>query len=304
MRSFTEPLSELKEYADLKAQLKNAKEAVQVSGCIDAQKPHFIYSLAEEQENCLIVTFQEQKARELYENYRFFDRDAVYYPAKDVLFYQSDIRGNLLTGERLGAVKALLEQGRVTVITTFDALMDRVAPLSHIRGSIMEYSLGDALDMEQAKRQLVRMGYERNHQVESAGQFAARGGILDIFPLTEENPCRIELWGDEIDSMRSFDVESQRSIENLTQVRIYPASEVVLTPELAEHGLQALEQEKTELYERFRKEMKTEEAYRLKTAVDAFAEEIRELGQGVNLDSYLMYFIEGTVSFLDFVCPG
>ena len=304
MRSFTEPLSELKEYADLKAQLKNAKEAVQVSGCIDAQKPHFIYSLAEEQENCLIVTFQEQKARELYENYRFFDRDAVYYPAKDVLFYQSDIRGNLLTGERLGAVKALLEQGRVTVITTFDALMDRVAPLSHIRGSIMESSLGDALDMEQAKRQLVRMGYERNHQVESAGQFATRGGILDIFPLTEENPCRIELWGDEIDSMRSFDVESQRSIENLTQVRIYPASEVVLTPELAEHGLQALEQEKTELYERFRKEMKTEEAYRLKTAVDAFAEEIRELGQGVNLDSYLMYFIEGTVSFLDYFDVG
>lgn len=93
MRSFTEPLSELKEYADLKEQLKNTKEAVQVSGCIDAQKPHFIYSLAEEQENCLIVTFQEQKARELYENYRFFDRDAVYYPAKDVLFYQSDIRG-------------------------------------------------------------------------------------------------------------------------------------------------------------------------------------------------------------------
>ena len=71
MKSFTEPLSGLKEYADLKAQLKNTKEMVQVSGCIDTQKPHFIYSLAGEKENCLIVTFQEQKARELYENYRF-----------------------------------------------------------------------------------------------------------------------------------------------------------------------------------------------------------------------------------------
>ena len=117
MKSFTEPLLELKEYADLKAELKNTKEAVQVSGCIDTQKPHFMYSLIGEKENCLIVTFQEQKAKELYENYRFFDRQAVYYPAKDVLFYQSDIRGNLLTGERLAAVKAILEPVSYTHLT-------------------------------------------------------------------------------------------------------------------------------------------------------------------------------------------
>lgn len=300
MKSFTEPLLQLKEYADLKAQLKNTKEVVQVSGCIDAQKPHFMYSLIGEKENCLIVTFQEQKAKELYENYRFFDRQAVYYPARDVLFYQSDIRGNLLAGERLAAVKAMLEQERVTIITTFDALMDRIVPLSHIRKSLLEYSLGDTLDMEETKAQLVRMGYERNYQVEAAGQFAVRGGILDIFPLTEENPCRIELWGDEIDSMRRFDVESQRSIENLEQVRIYPAAEVVLFPEMAEAGLAQLKEEEKKLYEKFRKEMKTEEAHRLKTAVDALIEEITQLGQGANIDSYLMYFLEETVSFLDY----
>lgn len=300
MKSFTEPLSELKEYEDLKAQLKKGKEVVQVSGCIDTQKPHFMYSLLREQESCLIVTFQEQKAKELYESYRFFDRQVLYYPPRDVLFYQSDIRGNLLTGERLTAVKAILEQEKVTVITTFDALMDKIVPLAHIRRAILEYSLGETLDMEEVKKRLVQMGYERNYQVEAAGQFAVRGGILDIFPLTEENPCRIELWGDEIDSMRRFDVESQRSIENLEQVRIYPASEMVLFPELAERGLKALEKEKKELYEIFRKEMKTEEAHRLKTMVEGFSEEIRELGQGTGADSYLMYFMEETVSFLDY----
>ncbi len=300
MKSFTEPLVELKEYADLRAQLKNAKEVVQVSGCIDTQKPHFIYSLVKGQKNCLIVTFQEQKAKELYENYRFFDKDVVYYPARDVLFYQSDIRGNLLTGERLAAVKAILEQGQVTVVTTFDALMDRIAPVGHIKDAALDYALGDSLDMETVQKRLVQMGYERNYQVESAGQFAVRGGILDIFPLTEENPCRIELWGDEIDSLRRFDVESQRSIENLAKVRIYPASEVVLLPELVEQGLAALQKEKEALYSKFREEMKTEEAHRLKSAVDLLVEEITELGQGANLDSYLMYFLEGTVSFLDY----
>ena len=300
MESFIEPLKELKEYKELKHELPKMKGIVQVSGCIDTQKPHFIYGLLEGEWSGLIVTFQEQKARELYESYRFFDRNAVYYPAKDVLFYQSDIRGNLLTAERLTAVKSLIEREKATVITTFDALMDKALPLQEIAGNVLEYVLADVLDMEEAKNRLIRMGYERNYQVEIAGQFAVRGGILDIFPLTEENPYRIELWGDEIDSIRSFDVESQRSIENLERVRIYPASEVVLPQESIARGLERLQQEKERLYETFRQEMKTEEAHRLKTMVDALAEEVAELGQSSGLDSFLAYFAEETVSFLDY----
>ena len=300
MKSFTEPLLGLNEFQKLKKELISLRGIAQVSGCIDTQKPHFIYSLMEEKNSGVIVTFEEQKARELYENYRFFDRDAVYYPAKDVLFYQSDIRGNLLTAERLTTIKALLERERVTVITTFDALMDRVTPLSCIQKGVLEYRLGDVLQLELVISRLVELGYERNYQVESAGQFSIRGGILDIFPLTEENPYRIELWGDEIDSIRSFDAESQRSIENLQQVRIYPASEIVLSKQESQRGLELLEQEKNRLCEAFRKEMKTEEAHRLKTTIEALSEEIRELGQCAGLDSYLTYFVKDTVSFLDY----
>ena len=72
---------------------------------------------------------------------------------------------------------------------------------------------------------LAEMKYERVAQIEGPGQFAVRGGIIDIYPLTEELPVRIELWDDEIDSIRSFDVESQRSVENLEEITIYPASE-------------------------------------------------------------------------------
>ncbi len=303
MKSFTEPLLGLSEYEKLKKQLTKLDRVAQVSGCVDTQKPHFMYSLLEQKYHGVIVTFQEQKAREIYENYRFFDRNVLYYPAKDVLFYQSDIRGNLLTAERLTTVKALLEGGTVTVVTTFDALMDRVMPLSCIQEGILTYALGDVLDIEKVKTQLVRLGYERNYQVERAGQFAVRGGILDIFPLTEENPYRLELWGDEIDSMRSFDVESQRSIQNLEKVSIYPATEIVLSKESLERGLKSLEQEKIQLYETFRKEMKTEEAHRIKTAIETLLEEFTELGQGTGIDSYLTYFTEETVSFLDYFEP-
>lgn len=300
MRSFTEPLLDLKEYEELENILSKQKGVVQVSGCIDAQKPHLIYSLSRGKGNLLIVTFNEQKAREIYESYRFYDRQAVYYPAKDVLFYQSDIRGNLLTAERLQAVKAILEWEQVTVITTFDALMDKLVPLDNMKSGILTYSVGDTLNMEEMKQRLVQLGYERNYQIESSGQFAIRGGILDIFPLTEEVPYRIELWGDEIDSIRSFEVDSQRSIENLETVRIYPACEIVLPPEQVELGLKKMEQEADRLYETFRKEMKTEEAHRIKKMVDGLKEEMTQLGTIGNLDSYLSYFFEKTVSFLEY----
>ena len=74
-------------------------------------------------------------------------------------------------------------------------------------------------------RKSLDLGYVREVQIEKPGQFAVRGGILDIFPLTEEVPVRIELWGDEVDSIRTFDVESQRSIENLQEIEVYPAAE-------------------------------------------------------------------------------
>lgn len=86
----------------------------------------------------------------------------------------------------------------------------------------------------------MRLGYERTFQVESTGQFSVRGGILDIYPLTEQNPIRIELWGDEIDSIRSFDAESQRSIENLEEITIYPASELILTEDTIARGVKAI----------------------------------------------------------------
>ncbi len=304
MEAFIRPLRELKEFEDLEADLKKGAGIRQVSGCIDAQKPHLIYALCNGAAGKLIVTFSEQKARELYEACRFFDKNAVYYPARDILFYQSDIRGNLLTGQRMAAVKVLLEQKNPVLITTFDALMDRLVPLEVVVDSILQVKVGDSLNLEQTALRLVRMGYERNYQVETSGQFALRGGILDVFPLTEESPLRIELWGDEVDSIRSFEAESQRSIENLERAEIYPASEAVLTEERLARGLEKIEAEGSRLYKALRQEMKTEEAYRVKSSLETLKEELAAQQGQVNVESYLPYFFEKTVSLMDYFDSG
>ena len=210
MRAFVEPLEELSGFEEMTHNMQQ-DGLISITGCIDAQKPHMIYGVGNGRKNKIIVTFHEQKAKELYEDYRFFDPAVVYYPAKDVLFYQSDIRGNLLTAERIQALRAIHEQDEVTVITTFDALMNTMAPAKQLWDSICRIAPEDTIDLEQMKDLLVCMGYEKEYQVESMGQFAIRGGILDIFPLTEDNPVRIEMWGDEVDTIRSFDVSGLRA---------------------------------------------------------------------------------------------
>ncbi len=300
MRAFLEPLRSLEEMEKLRAQLRKEPGIRMVSGCIDPQKPHLMYGLGNDFKYKVIVTFNEQKARELCEEYRFFEPGAVYYPAKDILFYQSDLRGNVLTRERILALKTLAEGNAVTIVTTYDALMNRLQKPDRFLKAVKTWRAGDAVDLQKLKKELVKIGYEPSYQVESAGQFAVRGGIVDIFPLTEENPYRMELWGDEIDSLRSFDVESQRSIENLESIEVYPAQEMILSRQQKEAGLKWIQEDADKLYACYRKDMKTEEAARIKQAVNELAEALREQACVDGLDAYLTYFEKDTVSLLDY----
>lgn len=300
MKTFTNPMMGLKEFEDLKAALPKLSGVLQISGCIDAAKPHMIYSIGNGSGNRIIVTFHEQKAKELVEEYRFFDKNVAYYPAKDILFYQSDIRGNVLTAERINALKLMSEGEPCTIVTTFDGLMNPMPAPGRFTEAVQKISVGDTIDLSEFTKCLAELGYEKNYQAQTRGDFSVRGGIVDVFPLTEDNPFRIELWGDEVDSIRSFDAESQRSIENLEEVHIYPACELVLSEEERAAGIESILAEAERVSEKLRGEMKTEEAYRVKSAAEQIAEEAGELGISAGLDAYLSYFCKERVSLLDY----
>ena len=225
MKAFLTPLQGFAEFEQIKEKSKTNKGILQVSGCMESQKSHLMYGLSGIAPYRLILAEDERRAREIYEDYRFYDRKVYSYPAKDLLFFQADIHGNLLIRQRMKVIKALLEEKELTVVTSIDGCMDFLESLEKIKEQLIHYESDSAVDTEQLKNQLVALGYERVGQVEMPGQFSVRGGIVDIYCLTEENPWRIELWGDEIDSIRSFDPESQRSLENLEELTIYPAVE-------------------------------------------------------------------------------
>lgn len=304
MRAFVEPLKNLSVFKEMVESAENTHGLISVTGCIDAQKAQMIYAFGNEKKNKIIITHNEQRAKELYEEYSFFEPDSVYYPAKDILFYQSDIRGNLLTAERIRALKAIHQNERVTLITTFDALMNTMAPIEKMWDAVLELESGQILDIGNISDKLVKLGYEKEYQVNSMGQFSVRGGIIDIFPLTEENPIRVEFWGDEIDTIRYFDCESQKSIEVIDSAVVYPACEVVLTEQEKERGIQRIQTETETVSQQLREQMKTQESYRLKSMTQEMIEEWSQLSSNTGMDAFLSYFFDEKVCMLDYFNPG
>lgn len=298
---FANPLVDLAEYTDMKQDMDQGKGPVQVSGVTDSQKVHVMHELSKDNPWRLVVTYDDTRAKEIYDDFSYFEPNTWLYPARDLLFYSSDIHGNLLTRQRMQVFKHLLEDEGGVVVTTVDGLMDHLLPLSMIKESCLNIMVGQTLDMEEIKHLLTGMGYERMGQVDGMGQFSVRGGILDVFPLTEEVPVRIELWGDEVDSIRSFDAESQRSIQQMDEVTIYPAAELILTKEHIEEGILRLEADEKKQEKAFRDQKKPEEAQRIRRAVGELVESLKEGFDVQTLDAYIRYFCKDTVSFLDYM---
>ncbi|MCR5468769.1 MAG: transcription-repair coupling factor [Lachnospiraceae bacterium] len=300
MKTFTEPLKNLAGIEKLNKAIKSGPGIHMVSGCIDAGKAHLAYALGSEYKNRIIVTYDEVRAKEIVEDYSVFDRNVLFFPAKDILFYQADIHGNMLSGMRIKVLEAMAKGESFTFVTTFDALMNRTMSPERFMEAKLTINNADEIELDDLKKKLVAMGYENAYQVEVNGQFSVRGGILDIYPVSDDNPYRIEFWGDEVDSIRSFDAESQRSIENLESIEIYPATDILLTEEEIEAGLEKVKQDVDRLYEKLRKEMKTEEAYRLKVAWNELHNSVCDNSDFTGIDSYLPYFTEDTGSFMDY----
>lgn len=298
---FANPLVDLAEYTDMKQDMDKGKGPVQVSGVTDSQKVHVMHELSKDNPWRLVVTYDDTRAKEIFDDFSYFEPNTWLYPARDLLFYSSDIHGNLLTRQRMQVFKHLLEDEGGVVVTTVDGLMDHLLPLSRIKESCLNIMVGQTLDMEEIKHLLTGMGYERMGQVDGMGQFSVRGGILDVFPLTEEVPVRIELWGDEVDSIRSFDAESQRSIQQMDEVTIYPAAELILTKKDIEEGILCLEADEKKQEKAFRDQKKPEEAQRIRRAVGELVESLKEGFDVQTLDAYIRYFCRDTVSFLDYM---
>ena len=224
MSLFLSPLKKLKGYKDIENDIRS-KNIIHITDLIDAAKAYLITEVCKEKSWRLLITYDEERAARFYEDISCFYENVYLYPAKDLLFFSADIRGSLITEKRIEIYKKISTEDEGIIICSIDALMDKMLPFESFKSSIINIDENDKINIEDLSKKLAVIGYERVYTIEAKGQFSVRGGIIDIYPVTESLPIRIELWDDTIDSMRSFDISSQRSIENVSDITVYPAKE-------------------------------------------------------------------------------
>ena len=188
--------------------------------------------------NICVITYNELQARKIVKDLKYFTNNVVYFPKREIVSYDYIAESKDLPYERIDTLNKIFEQenfdnkksnkNNLIVVTTIESLMQKMISKNEIYQTILEFKVGKSFDLEQLKQNLIHLGYEREDIVDAKGQFSVRGGILDI-GTSKTQGVRIEFWGDEVDSIRSFSITSQRSNKMLEEARIYPSHELIVT---------------------------------------------------------------------------
>lgn len=301
IRVLGEPFEKLNIYTELKEWLASGDGFVNVTGTTGegTDRVFMMQGFGDDASVRLILTYNDRRAEELYSDMKFYGRDVYMYPAKDILFFSADVHGNAITRRRMEVLRRLATGEPCTIIATVDAMYDKIPALSYMKKYVINIHAAQSLDLDELKGKLVDLGYEKTDSVEEPGQFAIRGGIVDIFPLTEECPYRIDMWDDEVDTIKTFDAESQRSIENVDELVIYPAGEMVLSKERIDRGIHRLEAELKPYAKKLKDSFQTEVYARIKGEIATLKEQLTEFSAIYGVDSYVDYFYSDTVSLVD-----
>ena len=298
MNILNKPLEALEAFDQAKRHIRYGETPIAIYGAIDSQKCHLMNALSDHDEK-LIITYNDVRAREIYEDMKFFEEEVLLYPSKDIIFYSADVHSNDIAKARMKVFKQLIEKGSGTVVLSIEALVDRLLPKEMIKASAFHWSAGDAVDSKTLGLDLLYMGYKRVAQVENKGQFTIRGGIIDIFPLTEKEMVRVELWGDEIDAIRGVNVETQRSTNPIESVAIYPAREIVVTAESIAHATKAIEKDYKKTLAHFAK-ADDEVRDRLQRQYEDLSFRVKSEGNFNGIEGNVHYYYKELASLLDY----
>lgn len=230
------------EYTRLVDALKKGEGSAAVFGLGEAVRPHIAAGLlCHTGKTVLIITANESSAARIQQDMAAFTDRAYHLPARELPLGAKGIAASAgLTARRLEPLCALLNGENIAVAVSAEALIQRMTPPAAIAQCMRTVSAGDRAEPRELLAALINAGYERVDMCEGKGQVCLRGGYLDVFPISMANPVRIEFFDDEIDTMRTYDAISQRSIENIDRCVIPPATEMPLTKEARTRGMRAL----------------------------------------------------------------
>lgn len=281
-----------KELREILEAMREGTSPVYVYGMADTAEALFVSSLISEfKKGGLVVTPSESDAKRCFEELSVLGEDVLHFPYRDIEFFDVFADSHAISIERAEVMNRLLRGERPLVVASVEALL-RALPPPATRTKSLDFSVGAVLSLDHVLMKLIEMGFDRVDLVEAPGQISMRGGILDIFPIGAENPVRLEFFGDDIDSIRTFDVTNQISIGKLDKYTVHPCRETVL------------DHDKTlETVERLRLEAESPNlSDTLKTSLLEMAE---RLENGVlalsSLDRYVTFLWDGVCTLMDYL---
>ena len=236
MKLYTSVLEQLAPFDELLGQIRSNTLPSVLVGLSAIHKAHFIYGVAEMQDRpCIVLAEDEQSGRRLVDDLNAMSADragddlAAFFPARDYNLRELEVASREYEQLRLGVLSRMLDCRVRVVVASIDAAMQVTIPPEELARRTAIIDAKKSYSAQQLTEMLLAAGYVRRPQVDGVSQFSVRGGIVDFFPPHLPNPIRIELWGDEIDTMSTFDLDTQRRTDTVKQVKISPAAEVLVS---------------------------------------------------------------------------
>lgn len=308
---FIDPLKNWTSYRKLIEDVNDLKSPIATYGIIDECIGHIAYAIKEDtNKQVLIITHDEIKAKKIYEDIKNFDENIVeLFPNKEIMFYKVDAVSSERAIDRVKVLSRIVKGEPVIVVAHIESLINKIInPKLFIKLSI-DINRGDIVDLPKLIEGLIFSGYKRESMVEAVGQFSVRGGIIDFFPPNSQNPYRIELFDDEIDSIRTFDIETQRSLDMVESVFVPPARELFILDDFKEHVIENMTKDLNKATENLRTSSKARE--NVEEKFEAYIGELEENLHISNMDmlipyipddylsSILDYFNDNSIVFID-----
>lgn len=277
-----------------------------ITGLDDSRLVYFIVNLLQEiKNNVLLVAHDNYHLLKYYDDLAvLLDEDQLLvYPEVEIMPHEQIIADMTELSERISVLEQMIYHSgkRKIILVTIRTLLEKMMPVERFREYSLEIKTGQELNLRDISGHLSVLGYERVSMVESPGQFSVRGGILDIFTISKKKPYRIELFGDEVDSIREFEITTQRSQENLEEVVIPPAREIVISGEIIEKAVPLIKKDSSEAAARLIKMGNKEEAVYLQEKMNDCMENLKEIGEFPGYEQFLPYFYENLSNFLDYL---
>lgn len=308
LRQITQYVDRLPGFTDAVARLSSGPVRLQISGLTGTARSLVLARLWDlVHPRMLVVTPHAQEARGILDDLKQLGCSA------DELFYLAAFESPRLTGsapdysaisDRISSLAALAGNDPCIVVGTPDAVLHRTAPPEVLCKHTLELAAGASISLEDTVARLVEFGYEHASTVSRPGEFSRRGGIVDIFPTTLGVPVRLDFFGDEIESIRTFDVVTQRSTGRLETVTVGPAREVLLSPETIARALPAIERALQIRREELQSAGKRDAAERLSAQVEEDLFRLNQNGRFDASDAYLPYLVPDAWCALDYLGEG